>query len=105
MRRSQKGQMRKEELPLLQVWVEGNKKALEWKVGDRTFQINGVGYWERFFRPPAHPTRRSVSDEEILSALTDATTPVKLWHNEEDRVFFENAEAALKAAKAWLGTT
>ena len=99
--------MNSADLTSLRVWAEGNRKALEWKVGDRTFQIMGAhgaeGLYERFFHaPPAHATRQKVSVDEILSALTNATSRLAFWHNETDRVWFENAEAALKAAKAWL---
>ncbi len=102
----------KQDLTLLRVWAEGNRKALEWSVQkdgkERTFQINGLrgceGWWERFFPPfPANSYSRAVNAEEILQALKDATTPLAFWRNETDRVWFPNALAALEAAKAWCG--
>lgn len=94
------------DLALLRVWAEGNRKSLEWKVGDKTFQICGVqgaqGYYERFFSRGSRPTRKSVTDAEVLDALVNATSQIKFWHNEKDQVFFENAEAALVAAKRWV---
>jgi hypothetical protein len=94
------------QLALLRIWAEGNQKSLEWKVGDRTFQISGVrgseGCFERFFGRGLHPTRKIVTDAEVLDALANATDQIKFWHNDTDIVCFENAGEALDAAKRWV---
>ncbi len=99
--------MTEKDLTSLRAWVEGEQKALEWSVGDRIFQIAGVkggeGLFERFPQPaPAHWTRERVSDEALIAALQCATSPLKLWRNENDQSFFADVGAALVAAKAWL---
>ena len=96
-------------LTLIRVWVEGNQKALEWSVGERTFQILGItgaeGCYERFFfQGSEHPRRRRVSDGEVIDALQGATSSLELYRGEKGSgEFFDNADAALIAAKAWLG--
>ncbi len=99
--------MTKHDLAFLRVWVEGERKALEWSVGERIFQITGVkggdGLFERLPHPaPAHWTRERVSENEMIVALQGATSSLKLWRNENDQSFFADAEAALEAAKAWV---
>ncbi len=100
--------MTKQELTLLRVWVEGERKALEWTTREgRTFQILGVrgseGCYERFLdRVP--PTRRRISDTEVMEALQNASSPLELyWGQKGSGRFFQNAEEALVAAKAWIG--
>lgn len=96
----------KEDLTLLRVWVEGNQKALEWSVGERVLQICGIrgskGCFERFLHTQPHPTRRHISNEEVLRALEDATSRFRFYRLEPDEVYFENAKGALDAAKKWL---
>ena len=100
----------KQDLTLLQTMVEGEKKALEFSVGSRTFQIMGVkgaaGMYERHFHKSSHPTRSNLGVEAMVTALNSATTELQLYRGEkggEDAIFFPNADAALVAAKAWLG--
>lgn len=100
--------MTERDLTLIRVWVEGNRKALEWKVGDRTFQIMGIkgseGCYERFFNRGKHPERLGLSDEDALIALQGAITELEFYRGEKGSgEFFANAEAALVAAKRWLG--
>lgn len=100
--------MTEQNFTLLRVWVEGERKALEWSVGGRTFQILGLkggeGCYERFFNRGKHPTRRRVGDKEATAALQDATSPLVLYRRDRNAGReFENAEAALEAARQWLG--
>ena len=99
-----------EDLNLLRVWAEGTQKALEWSVGDRTFQIMGgrgaAGNYERHFHKSSHPTRSNLGVEAMVTALNSATTELQLYRGEkggDDATLFPNADAALAAAKAWLG--
>lgn len=98
----------REDLAFIQTWVEGERKALEWAVGERTFQICGVrgaeGCWERFFHAEGHPTRRKVSESEIVDALEQATSPFEFYRGQKGSgEFFESAEDAVVAAKTWCG--
>jgi len=104
--------MNTQDLALLQAWVEGERKALEWDVREgermRTFQICGLsgaeGYWERFFRANTNPIRRRVGESEIIDALERATSPLEFYRGEKGSgEFFPNAEAALNAARKWCG--
>jgi len=104
--------MNSQDLALIQTWVEGEHKALEWDVREgervRTFQILGLagaeGCWERFFRAEGHPTRRRVGESEIIDALLRATSPLEFYRGEKGSgEFFPNAEAALNAARQWCG--
>ncbi|MES2087954.1 MAG: hypothetical protein V4467_03085 [Patescibacteria group bacterium] len=100
--------MNLQDLVLLRVWVEGNHSALEWKVGDRTFQILGIkgaeGGYERFFDRGKHPMRQRISEQEVMKALENAISPLELYQNEKGSgEFFPNAETALDAAKRWVG--
>lgn len=101
-------------LTLIQVWVAGQQKALEWFVGSRTFQILGVrgteGLYERHFHGSEHPTptRSNLGAEAMAEALNGATSQLRLYrvnkcdNRSRDVAFFPDAEAAIKAAKAWL---
>ena len=100
------------DLVYIQVWVEGEQKALEFSVGTRTFQISGIkgatGNYERHFHESSHPTRSNLGKEAMVNALNGATTELQLYRGEkggDDATMFPNADAALVAAKAWLGPT
>jgi len=99
--------MEQKHLALLRVWVEGERKALEWSVGGRTFQILGLkgseGVYERFFGGASHPTRRPVGEIEALEVLQNATSPFELYRGEKGSgEHFATIDAALDAAKKWL---
>lgn len=97
-------------IALIQAWIEGEKKALEWSVGSRTFQISGIrgaeGLFERHFHGASHPTRSRVEAPEIMDAINKATTVIWSYRGEKggvDTITFPDANAVLATAKAWLG--
>lgn len=95
------------DVAVIRVWVEGERKALEWSTEGRTFQISGVrgseGSFERFFHKGSHPTRRSMSDAEVCKALQGATH-LELYLGEKGSgQFFQNTDAAREAARKWCG--
>ena len=98
-----------EDFTIILAWVMGQAKALEWSVGEKTYQVSPDGaFFERHFHAHSSPTRSNRSESQTLVALNSATTPIQLYAGEkggEGAVFFQNVKAVLVAAKAWLGTT
>ena len=102
--------MKKEDLALIQIWVEGEQQALEFSVNNRTFQISGIrgatGLYERFFHKNSHPTRRNVGTKEMLETLQKATSQFELYRGEKGSgKFFTTSDDVLKMAKEWCGAT
>jgi len=102
--------MKNQEFKLVSAWVLASGKALEWCVGNRTFQMSGIsgaqGNYERFFPKRGHPTRRNVGAGEVETAFYAATTELQIYRGEkggDDATMFPNPAAAVAAAKAFLG--
>lgn len=78
------------------IWVMMNHSGVDFSVNGETFQISnlGKGFWKRFFHAGSHPTRGSVSQEEIQKALDCANEftlfekqiPKKLTRKEFDQM-------------------
>lgn len=55
------------------LYCQAHGLTLEWKTGDRTFQVCGdrrmTGLYERFFHADSHPTRSTVPEAQMQPAF------------------------------------
>lgn len=68
------------------IWaMTSDSMGIDFCVGQNHFQIStlGRGFWQRFFTAGNHPTRKSVSAENIQIAL-DSASEFILYKNRND---------------------
>jgi len=72
------------------LWSQLVGLTVEFEVDGRTYQITGrqgmAGLWERLFHAESHPTRRSVGEAEMNSAIARAEvfSVYALYKNESE---------------------
>ena len=90
----------------IHIWTMiSSSMGVDFCVGQNHYQIStlGKGFWERFFLSGNHPTRKSVSVENIQKALDSATEFILYKNgNDFDVITREDFEQMVTSAfKAW----